>query len=78
MIVAKINLKVNVRHEKDGRAFPTSIVWEDGRQFEVDRILDVRNSAAHKCGGVGIRYTCKICGKTVELFDEDGHWFMEK
>ena len=74
----RINLTVNVRHEKDGSAFPTSIVWEDGRQFEVDKIIDIRNAAAHKCGGVGIRYTCKICGKTVELFDEDGHWFMEK
>ena len=74
----RINLAVNVRHEKDGRAFPTSIGWEDGRKFEVDRILDIRNAAAHKCGGVGIRYTCKICGKTVELFDEEGLWFMEK
>lgn len=50
----------------------------NGRQFEVDRVVDVRNAAAHKFGGVGIRYTCKICGKTVELFDEDGHWFMEQ
>lgn len=74
----RINLTVNVRHEKDGSAFTISIVWEDGRKFEVDRVMDVRNSAAHKCGGVGIRYTCKICGKTVELLDEEGHWFMEK
>ena len=65
----RINLTVNVRHEVDGRAVPTSIVWEDGRQFYIDKVLDIRNAAAIKSGGVGIRYTCKICGKTVELFD---------
>lgn len=74
----RINLTVNVRHEVDGRAFPTSIVWEDGRQFFVDKVLDIRNAAALKSGGVGIRYTCKICGKTVQLFDEEGIWFIDK
>lgn len=74
----RLNLTVNVRHEVDGRAFPTSIVWEDGRQFFVDKVLDIRNAAALKSGGVGIRYTCKICGKTVQLFDEEGVWFIDK
>ena len=74
----RLNLTVNVRHEVDGRAFPTSIVWEDGRQFFVDKVLDIRNAAAIKSGGVGIRYTCKICGKTVQLFDEEGIWFIDK
>ena len=74
----RINLIVNVRHEVDGRAFPTSIVWEDGRQFFIDKVLDIRNAAAIKSGGVGIRYTCKICGKTVQLFDEEGIWFIDK
>lgn len=74
----RLNLTVNARHEVDGRAFPTSIVWEDGRQFFVDKVLDIRNAAALKSGGVGIRYTCKICGKTVQLFDEEGVWFIDK
>ena len=74
----RLNLTVNVRHEVDGRAFPTSIVWEDGRQFFIDKVLDIRNAAAIKSGGVGIRYTCKICGKTVQLFDEEGVWFIDK
>lgn len=76
--MSRINLTVNVRHEVDGRAVPTSIVWEDGRQFFIDKVLDIRNAAAIKSGGVGIRYTCKICGKTVQLFDEEGIWFIDK
>ena len=74
----KILLTVNVRHETDGRSVPTSIVWEDGRLFAIDRVLDVRRAACLKSGGLGIRYICLICGKTIELYDEEGIWFMEK
>ncbi|HAN20444.1 MAG: hypothetical protein A2Y15_08810 [Clostridiales bacterium GWF2_36_10] len=73
----KINLAVNVRHEIDGRQTPLSIIWEDGRTFEVDRILDVRRAASLKAGGVGIRYTCRIRNKQIYLYDEEGCWFME-
>ena len=61
----KINLKVNAEFDLDGFIRPTSIVWEDGRTFSVDRILDIRRAASLKAGGLGIRYTCRICGKVV-------------
>lgn len=73
----KINLTVNVRHEPTGKAVPTSIVWEDGRTFAIDRVYDVRQAASLKAGGVGQRYICRICGKMVALFEEEGLWFME-
>ncbi len=73
----KINLKVNAVFDLDGSIRPTSIVWEDGRTFAVDRILDVRRAASLKAGGVGMRYTCRICGKVVNLFNDENHWFME-
>lgn len=75
--MSKIYLTVNVRHEKDGQAIHTSIIWEDGRLFAIDKVLDIRRAACLKSGGVGIRYICKICGKTITLYDEDGKWFME-
>jgi hypothetical protein len=31
-----------------------------------------------KGGGLGIRYTCRIRGKQVYLFDEEGKWFVER
>ncbi|MBP2644147.1 MAG: polymerase [Firmicutes bacterium] len=46
--------------------------------FEIDRVSDVRRSASLKGGGLGIRYTCKIMGKQVFLFDDEGKWFLEK
>jgi len=74
----KIDLRVNAQFDLDGSIRPTSIIWEDGRVFEIDRILDIRRAASLKAGGLGIRYICRIRGKTVKLFNDEGHWFIEK
>ena len=74
----KIELDIIVEHKKDGRAIPKMILWEDGRRFAIDKVLDVRQAAALRCGGIGTRYICKICGKEVAIFDEEGKWFIEK
>ena len=74
----KINLQVNGDFDLDGNIRPRAITWEDGRVFEIDRVLDVRRAASLKAGGLGIRYICRIRGKEVRLFNDEGHWFMEK
>lgn len=73
----KVFVKVIAEHEPDGRCKPLSIEWEDGRVFEVDRVLDVRQAASLKAGGVGIRYKCRILGKETYIWDEEGRWFVE-
>ena len=74
----KINLKVNVDFELDGTIRPRSITWTDGRVFEIDRVLDMRQAPAMAAGGLGMRYICRIRGRVVKLFNDEGHWFMEK
>lgn len=74
----KINLQVNADFDLDGNIRPRAITWEDGRVFEIDRVLDVRRAASLKAGGLGIRYICRIRGKEVRLFNDEGRWFMEK
>lgn len=74
----RIELNIIVQHLPNGQAIPKTIIWEDGRKFPIDKVLDIRKAAATKCGGIGIRYICKICGKEVAIFDEDGVWFIEK
>lgn len=75
--MAKIFVEITARHNTDGSVRPLSLKWEDGRVFEIDRVLDVRMAPALKAGGCGIRYTCRICGKQVYLWDELGRWFIE-
>ena len=57
----KINLEVIAKFDVNGNIRPVSIVWEDGRVFPVDRILDIRKAASLKAGGLGMRYICRIC-----------------
>ena len=73
----RINVSVTVRFDPDGRMFPLSITWEDGRVFPVDRVLDVRRAASLKAGGQGIRYPCRIAGHERYLFFENPGWFVE-
>lgn len=73
----RINVAVILKQDIDGGKTPLSIIWNDGRSFEIDRILDVRRAASLKAGGVGERYTCRIRNKQIYLFDEEGCWFLE-
>jgi hypothetical protein len=73
----KINVAVILKQDTDGRKTPLSIIWTDGRTFDIDRILDVRRAASLKSGGVGERYTCRVRNKQIYLFNEEGSWFLE-
>ena len=54
-------------------------VWEDGVEYEISKVKDIRRAASLKAGGAGMRYTCVVDGKEVYLFYEDNNmWFMEK
>ncbi len=73
----KVFVRVNADFDEQGRVYPRSIVWEDGRSFTVDRILDVRPAPSLKAGGSGTRYTCRILGRSAYLFLDGSQWFME-
>ncbi len=60
-----------------GLVLPSRIRWEDGKEWEIDRVLDVRPGVARKAGGVGTRYLVRIGAHERELFLVDGRWFAE-
>ena len=53
------------------------MTWTDGRKYEIDRVTDVRQAPSLKGGGLGVRYTVKVRGKEVYLFEDEGRWFVE-
>ncbi len=73
----RVTVKVVVEIDEEGQSWPQSLTWEDGRRFMIDRVLDVRPAVALKVGGSGLRYTCRILGREVYLFNDRGCWFME-
>ena len=60
-----------------GKKTPKMLIYNDTK-FEIDRVLDVRNSASFKVGGFGERYTIRIGSNVTYLFYENGRWFVEE
>ena len=73
----KVFVDVLVKHTKDGKKVPIMIIFEDGQEYEIDKLCDRRQAAASKVGGSGIRYTIQINGRETFLFEEDEVWFVE-
>jgi len=74
----KVYVSINALFKSDGTIIPQSVIWEDGKIFEIDKILDVRRAASLKAGGTGIRYTVRIGRHETFLFLEEGRWFAER
>ena len=84
----KVYVPVIVSFSEDGEVSPQYVTWEDGRTFEIDRVLDVRSAPAMKVSGTGDRFTVKINEKITYLYFERlastaigapvGRWFVER
>lgn len=70
-------IDVYAKMTTDGTPKPISIIWEDGREFSIDRILDIRKRASTKGGGAGLRYLVKIKNQEKYLFLNQDKWFIE-
>ncbi|MEM1486399.1 hypothetical protein V6615_16290 (plasmid) [Oscillospiraceae bacterium PP1C4] len=73
----KVNVEVDAHFDTEGKMTPTALKWEDGRTFQIDRVLDVSQAASMKAGGQGMRYRCRILNKETYLWFENPNWFVE-
>ena len=78
-IVGRTKRYVTVVAQTDetGEVTPLTIVWEDGRRYTIDRVLDRRQAHSLKTGGTGIRYTVRVGGQATYLWYEGPRWFVE-
>ena len=77
--MSKKFIEVFAHFDTDGKVIPVIFLWDDGKSYQIDRVLDMRRSASLKAGGLGMRYTCRILGKNRYLYYDDysGKWFVE-
>jgi len=73
----KVFVRVIAEFDEQGQLLPRSLFWEDGRRYDIDRVLQVCPGVSLKVGGSGIRYTCRIQGRQVNLFQDGNRWYME-
>ena len=83
----KVYVDVKTNFRKAGVMIPVSLVWEDGTEYVIDRVTDIRPAAAAKAGGQGDRYTIRIGTRISYLFFERspnlsgkviGRWFVTR
>ena len=75
--MAKTFVTVTAVHDAEGKTKPLALVWTNGKQYEIDRVTDVRQAPSLRGGGLGMRYTVKVRGKEVYLFEDEGRGFVE-
>lgn len=76
----KVFVEVCATFTKDGNLRPEWLEWEDGTRYKVDRIKHCERATSLKAVGLGLRYTCMICGREHYLYydDADNKWFVER
>ena len=72
----KVYVDVTEIRDKQGLIRPVSFIWEDGKTYEIDRVLDTRPGHSLKGGGYGLRYTVEIRGKQSHMYLEENRWFV--
>ena len=75
--LVKEYVKVRADFTVDGRLVPLKFRAEDGIPQVIDRIIDVRPAPSLKAGGQGTRYTCRVGGRLIYLFNDRNRWFTE-
>ena len=76
-MIKKTYVEVDVKFDTDGNILPLKIIWDNGKEFLIDRVLDKKAAASMKAGGNGTRYTIRTNGKTTYLWYEEPSWFVE-
>ncbi len=83
----RVSVDVTAEFTKEGQMLPRSLVWEDGTQYIIDKVLKCKPAAAMRSGGQGERFTIRVRGRERYLFFERstelsgtnlGRWFVER
>lgn len=75
----KVYVAVVLRVDEGGRMRLLAIEWEDGRQYDITKVIDKCSAPPRHVGSSSaIRYTVDIAGSRRELYHEGARWFVEK
>lgn len=67
---------VIVKQTKNGNIVPLYVCWENGKNYQIDKIVS-RERRASQVGGCGLRFVCLIRGQRRNLYLEKNRWFIE-
>ncbi len=71
------DIDVIANMQTNGVVMPLQIKWENGKIYDIDKVLDIRKKASLKGGGMGLRYTCRIKNQEKYIWLDGYVWFVE-
>lgn len=71
------NVTIIAKMQDDGNVIPLVLVWDNGKKYTIDKVLDIRKKASTKGGGLGLRYTCRFGGNERYIWLDGYIWFVE-
>lgn len=71
-----VYISVTVEFSPEGLSRPLSLIWTDGRKYEIDKLVRVERRAA-SWGGGALRYEVMLGGQTRFLYRQGDRWFVE-
>ena len=74
----KVYVSVTAELSDEGVITPLSFVWENGRRYSIDKVLDIRQAPSLKAGGYGLRFSVMVYGKPTYLWLHENRWYMER
>lgn len=63
--------------DENGKKTPKALVHND-ITYQIDKVMEVKNCASFKVGGIGERYKVRIGNNITYMFFENGRWFVEE
>ncbi|MBR1481820.1 MAG: hypothetical protein IJ598_02500 [Ruminococcus sp.] len=69
-------IRINAEFEQDGTMIPVRIIWDNGAEYPISEVIDVRYFKPESSGKIGIKYTCIILGKIRDVYFEDARWYV--
>lgn len=70
-------VKVLTEIDENGKKTPISLVFDD-TTYTIDRVLEVKNCASFKVGGIGQRYKIRVGDNETFIYFENDKWFVEE
>lgn len=65
---------VNANCDELGNLIPTKIMWEDGREFVIERVI--HSCPVDESNGCVVKYTVLIAGKQRHLYHDHSRWYV--
>lgn len=72
-----VEVAVIAKFPIDGIVKPVAVVWEDGRRFDVEKIVDFTQLPKMDASGFRYIYKCIIAGTDRCIYYNDDKWYLE-